>query len=103
MSDLGGMLAWMPAMQQQAAGHTEAALKAYVALLGSMEGGGTRMRDETTAFLVARASEAYASVGDWEGMEAFFTRLEVRTDIHKLPTWIALEAGALLSRYSLWV
>ena len=78
MSDLGAMLAWMPAMQQQAAGHTEAALQACAALLGGAEGGGARMRDETTAFVVARASEAYAGVANWEGMEAFFARLEVR-------------------------
>ena len=97
MSDLGEMLAWMPAVQQQAAGHTEAALEAYVALLGGREGAGARMRDETTAFMVARASEAYAGVADWEGMEACFARLEVRTDIHRLPTWLSLKAGALLS------
>jgi hypothetical protein len=79
VGNLGEMLAWMPAMQLQAAGHLEAALESYAALLGRVEGGMSGMREETTAFAVAQASKAYAAVADWEGLEAFFARVEVNT------------------------
>jgi hypothetical protein len=94
VSDLGEMLAWMPAMQQQASGCLEEALDSYSDLLGKVEGGQVGMRDETTAFVVAQASKAYAAVADWEGLEAFFARLEVNNLIHS-----GLYLGLLMSRY----
>ncbi len=67
----------MPAMQQQAAGRMETAVEMYSELLGTGNAGPPGMRDESTAFMVAQASKAYAAVADWEGLESFFTRLEV--------------------------
>jgi len=105
VSDLGELLAWMPAMQQQAAGHVEGALDSYTALLDRVEGGTARMRDETIAFVVAQASKAYSAVADWEGMEAFFARLEVITGTPSLwvlfstevvgTLWISVTVGTL--------
>ena len=78
MQRLEEVLAWMPALQRQAAGHVEAAVSAYGDILGRLEDGTMRMADEAAAYTVAQACEAYAALADWPGLEEFLARLEAR-------------------------
>ena len=80
------MLAWMPALQRQAAGHLEAAVSAYDGILGRLEDGTLSMSDEATAYTMARACEAYAALADWPGLEDFLARMEASS-----PTMIRLQ------------
>ena len=79
MQRLEEVLAWMPALQRQAAGHLEAAVSAYDGILGRLEDGTLSMADEAAAYTMARACEAYAALADWPGLEEFLARLEARS------------------------
>lgn len=78
ISDLRQMLAWMPAMEKKAKGHTEAAQAAFRDLQEAVGGGKLQMWDRTLEFAWSQASSAYAELSDWDGLEAFVAGLEVR-------------------------
>lgn len=77
-------------MQQQALGQSEAALSTYLRLLKPANIADCSMPDEAVAFVVAQASQAYADLADWEGLEAFFKTLQVILYIFSL-SYIAIE------------
>ena len=76
-ADIKDYVIWLPAKQKQAAGMTEAAASQYMSILKSVEEAGCSPPDEALAFVAAQASQAYADLPDWEGLEAFFEYLEV--------------------------
>lgn len=73
------MLAWIPATQSRAEGHWEAAQAGYSELLEAVSReDGPRMWDESLPLTWAQATEAYAAVSDWQGLESFLAKLGVR-------------------------
>lgn len=84
MSDL---VSWILPMQRQATGHLEGTPQAFKDILARLDDMDACMPDETTAFVVAQASQAYTDLADWDGLEAFFEFLEVCSERHAVAVW----------------
>lgn len=72
------MLAWMPAAHAKAAGRFDEALGRYSEFLTEAEEGRVGVWGAALPWTWAEASNAFASVADWEGFEAYLARLKVR-------------------------
>ncbi|KAK9805272.1 hypothetical protein WJX72_010214 [[Myrmecia] bisecta] len=92
---LAGTLAWMDGLRLQAAGSYEAAARQHVQAAEAAAGGRLPAAPEDVAFMTARSCEAYAAVGDWEGLQTWLARLEALKEHSKGDDAAKLPAAAM--------